>query len=236
MNNVDVSVLIPAWNAEMTLARAIRSAANQGKLKVEIIVCDNGSIDDTYAEARRMENQSYPINAFRLETNQGFTGAMNASAEKAQGRYMIPLGGDDWFAPYALAELVKQLDKNIHVDFAYGCLQFHGRRSDIYTPPPFNADEFYVRNASNYAVMFRRRVWDRGVRWGSEIEPCVGVPDWDFVLQMIESGSIGLACADVPVLNWIFAHGSNTDKTWAKQAESLTELKRRHPKVSATEI
>ncbi len=228
----DVSVLIPAWNAEHTLARAIRSALNQAEIKVQVIVCDNGSIDATYNEACR-----FPIvDTFKFDVNQGFTGACNACGERAQGAMMIVLGADDWFEPNALTKMVKTLQARPGIDFVYGCMKYWGRRSDVYVPPPFNADDFYDRNASNYAVLFHCEVWARGIRFGSEIEPSVGVPDWDFVLQMIESGSHGLALQDVLALNWIFAHGSNTDKTWAKQAASLEALKKRHPKVRATSI
>lgn len=243
----DVSVLIPAWNAEHTLARAIRSALNQAEIKVQVIVCDNGSTDATYNEAKRVQDDERSrsigsvgnvseITLIKFDVNQGFTGACNACGERAQGAMMIVLGADDWFEPNALTKMVKILQARPGIDFVYGCMKYWGRRSDVYVPPVFKADDFYDRNASNYAVLFHCEVWARGIRFGSEIEPSVGVPDWDFVLQMIESGSHGLALQDVLVLNWIFAHGSNTDKTWAKQAESLEVFKRRHPKVRATSI
>ncbi len=231
-SRIDVSVLIPAWNAEHTLAKAIRSALNQCDISVEVIVCDNGSSDFTLAEAAR-----FPVEKFRFDVNRGFVGAMNALGDRAKGRWMIPLGADDWYEPNSLTEMVRRLDAaQGAIDFAYGCQRFHGRRSDIYVPKPYTADEFYDHNAGNYAVMWSRQLWLDGLRYGSEIEPSVGVPDWDFTLQMIERGAVGIAFSDLLVVNWIYAYGSNTDKTWAKADASLAELKRRHPKVRAERI
>lgn len=226
-----VSILIPAWNGQHTLARAIRSAQQQAGVDVEIIVCDNGSSDQTFDVAKRFD-----VESFRFDMNLGFTGAMNALTERAQGLYCICLGVDDWFEPDSLVHLARALDATPQADFAYGAQKFWGRRSDIYVPPPYNEAQFYVHNPANVSFMFRRRVWLDGLRWGGEIERCVGTPDWDFNLQIIEHGGLGVAVPNVIVLNWTFAHGSNTDKTWLREGDVLDEMKRRHPRIDAARI
>ncbi len=48
MSNVDVSVIIPAYNAIKYIGRAIESIQIQSGLSWELIVVENGSTDDTY--------------------------------------------------------------------------------------------------------------------------------------------------------------------------------------------
>ena len=48
------SVLIPAYNAEETIAAAVRSVLEQTVAPLEVIVCDDGSSDRTLARAREV--------------------------------------------------------------------------------------------------------------------------------------------------------------------------------------
>jgi glycosyltransferase involved in cell wall biosynthesis len=51
-----VSVLIPAYNAARWVAKSIGSALAQDWPRTEVIIVDDGSLDDTLATARRFES------------------------------------------------------------------------------------------------------------------------------------------------------------------------------------
>jgi teichuronic acid biosynthesis glycosyltransferase TuaG len=54
--NLSVSIIIPAYNAEKTIAHALKSCVNQ-KLQIhEVIVVNNNSTDDTISMARKIDN------------------------------------------------------------------------------------------------------------------------------------------------------------------------------------
>jgi GT2 family glycosyltransferase len=89
------SVIIPAFNAAATLARAIESVRAQSWSAHEIIVVDDGSSDATAEVAGRFGD------AVRLirEGNSGVSVARNAGATAASGDWLAFLDADDWYAP-----------------------------------------------------------------------------------------------------------------------------------------
>lgn len=89
------SVIIPAFNAVATLARAIESVRAQSWSAHEIIVVDDGSSDATAEVAGRFGD------AVRLirQGNRGVSVARNAGAAAASGDWLAFLDADDWYAP-----------------------------------------------------------------------------------------------------------------------------------------
>lgn len=87
------SVIIPAFNAAATLARAIESVRRQSWPAHEIIVVDDGSSDATAAVARQFGD------AVRLirQPNSGVSVARNAGAAAATGDWLAFLDADDWY-------------------------------------------------------------------------------------------------------------------------------------------
>lgn len=93
---VDVSVIMPAWNAAATIARALRSVAVQDALPAEIIVIDDGSTDDTAAIADSFADTFLPgaLRVLRLP-HRGAGAARNAGLAVATRRYVAFLDADD---------------------------------------------------------------------------------------------------------------------------------------------
>ncbi|WP_265519655.1 glycosyltransferase family 2 protein [Nitratireductor luteus] len=100
----EVSVVIAAFNAEATLAEAIRSALDQRSIAVEVIVVDDASRDSTAAIARAFSKQT--VRLVELAQNRGPGGARNAGFEQARGRWIAVLDSDDAMQPDRLARLV----------------------------------------------------------------------------------------------------------------------------------
>lgn len=113
----DVTFVIAAYNAELTLDRAIASAIAQRDVTVEVIVVDDKSRDMTLDVAR-----SYPQDVVRvvaLPANRGPGGARNAGLELARGRWIAVLDSDD--AVYdgrirAMIDRAEKADAEIAVD------------------------------------------------------------------------------------------------------------------------
>jgi glycosyltransferase involved in cell wall biosynthesis len=92
---MEISVIIPAWNAERHISRAIRSVLAQTRPADEIIVVDDGSTDGT-AEAVQTFGQ-----AVRLiqQPHAGVSVARNTGIAAARGQWMAFLDADDeWLA------------------------------------------------------------------------------------------------------------------------------------------
>jgi glycosyltransferase involved in cell wall biosynthesis len=87
-----VSILIPAYNAERTIAETLRSATAQTWQRKEIIVVDDGSQDGTLAEARRFASRNVAVVSIE---NQGAAAARNHAYSLCQGDYIQWLDADD---------------------------------------------------------------------------------------------------------------------------------------------
>lgn len=108
---VDVSVIVPAWRAALTIGRTLNSIAAQTWLPREVIVVDDGSDDNTADIAESWRSQLGAINLKVLrQKNQGAGAARNLAIAHAVGQYLAFLDADDEWLPEklerSLAELV----------------------------------------------------------------------------------------------------------------------------------
>lgn len=110
------SILIPAFNAEDTIAETFDSLLNQIEpASFEIIVVDDGSTDHTASIAKRyavkFEAQELSLKLISQE-NKGASFALTRAASVAQGDYLIQLGADDKLAPSHLREVSSFIDEH----------------------------------------------------------------------------------------------------------------------------
>lgn len=98
----DASIVIPAYNAEDTLARAVDSAMNQ-QCDCEIIIVDDGSTDGT-AELAREYADRFDFIKYTCQKNKGLGGARNTGIDMATGRYLTFLDADDTLEPHIIGK------------------------------------------------------------------------------------------------------------------------------------
>lgn len=108
-----VSVGVPVYNGELTIARALDSLLAQDlDAEVEIIICDNASNDSTPEICATYAERDGRIRLFRNPRNLGLAGNFNRTFELARGRYFKWATHDDWHAPESLRLTVKALDEH----------------------------------------------------------------------------------------------------------------------------
>lgn len=95
-NDIKVSVIIPCYNEEFYISRCLDTVINQTLKEIEVIIVDDGSVDNTPIICDRYYNV-YP-NKIKVihQTNQGQGMARNAGIEIAKGRYIGFVDADDW--------------------------------------------------------------------------------------------------------------------------------------------
>ena len=96
-----VSVLIPAYNAAEWIAETIRSALAQTWPRIEVVVVDDGSNDETLEVARQFESQGVRVH---VQKNQGASAARNKAFSLCHGDYIQWLDADDLLAPDKIAK------------------------------------------------------------------------------------------------------------------------------------
>lgn len=97
-----ISVCIPAFNAEQYLGNALQSVKAQTVKAFEIIVLDDGSTDDTRNIALK-----YTKRVISLQKNQGIGNARRILSEEAKGDAVAFLSADDCYDPHFL-EIMSQ--------------------------------------------------------------------------------------------------------------------------------
>ncbi len=103
------SLVMPAYNAAGTLARAVESVLSQSCRDFELIVVDDGSADDTLSIARGWERTDQRVSVL-TQRNAGCAGARQAGAAVACGEFVTKIDADDALTPDALSVLSSAID------------------------------------------------------------------------------------------------------------------------------
>jgi glycosyltransferase involved in cell wall biosynthesis len=110
-----VSVVIPAYNAEAFVARAIASALAQTWTAREIVVVDDGSTDATATVVKSFGEQVRYLH----QPNAGQVAATNRGIQAARGAIVALLDADDEWLPERLAKTVAPMVANPLIGLAY---------------------------------------------------------------------------------------------------------------------
>lgn len=102
-----ISVVIPAYDREQTIAAAVEGVLAQSYAAIEVIVVDDGSRDDT---VRIVEGMTDPrLRLLRHETNRGAGAARNTGVAAARGEWVAFQDSDDLWMPDKLDKQVVRL-------------------------------------------------------------------------------------------------------------------------------
>jgi glycosyltransferase involved in cell wall biosynthesis len=164
-----ISVIVPAYNAEVFITDTLRSALDQTYENIEVLVVDDGSYDRTADIVEAIAEQDSRIRLFR-GANQGVAAARNLAIEHARGEYIAPLDADDIWYPQKLQKQLACLsgsDANVGLVYAWsvhidetggltgGCIASEVE-GDAYLPLVYSN---FVGNAST--PLIRRECFER---------------------------------------------------------------------------
>lgn len=121
-----VSVIIPVYNREDLLPRALDSVAEQTYRPIELIVVDDGSTDGSGEEARRWadtrRDPSFDVRVIHQE-NSGAPAARNRGLAEAEGRLVQYLDSDDQLLPKKTEKQVAALQSS-DADYAFAVTEY----------------------------------------------------------------------------------------------------------------
>lgn len=92
---IKVSIIIPVYNAEMHLERCLQSVLRQTEKDIEVILIDDGSIDESLNICHGYEEKDERIRVVHQE-NAGVSAARNKGISLAKGKYIGFVDSDDW--------------------------------------------------------------------------------------------------------------------------------------------
>jgi glycosyltransferase involved in cell wall biosynthesis len=109
---VDLSIIVPIYNEEENIAdlHAGISAALAGlPLEYEVILVDDGSMDNSFPILKEIARQDMKVKVIRLRRNFGQTAAMAAGFDSATGRVLVPMDGDLQNDPADIPRLMEKI-------------------------------------------------------------------------------------------------------------------------------
>lgn len=112
-----ISVIVVAYNAEMTLPRCLTSIIGQSLKELEIIVVDDGSTDDTAAVLDSFANKDPRVKVIH-QKNAGVGKARQVGIDAASGQYSVYVDADDWIEPDMLETMYGKAFED-HADMVF---------------------------------------------------------------------------------------------------------------------
>ena len=154
MNNEPFfSIIIPTFNAERTLSNAIESILAQEYANYEILIIDGRSTDRTLEVAARFKSDHIVLVS---EADTGVYDAMNKGIGRAQGTWLLFLGGDDTLYSSDVLEKVSNMLMP-EDDVVYGNVY----RSARFYDGEFDYQKFLTKNICHQSIFFNKRVFDK---------------------------------------------------------------------------
>lgn len=108
-----VSIILPTYNGSQRIEMAIKSVLDQKYSNWELLVLDDGSIDNTALIVDNFVKQDNRIRYIKNEVNLGIQKTLNKGLREAKGEYIARIDDDDvWSDENKLLEQVSFLEKN----------------------------------------------------------------------------------------------------------------------------
>ncbi|KUJ51520.1 glycosyltransferase family 2 protein [Chryseobacterium sp. JAH] len=120
-----ISVIIPVYNAEKYITKAVESALQFEDVS-EIILVEDQSPDNALEVCEKLADKHFKVKLFQHpdKANHGAGASRNLAIEKSTGDFIAFLDADDYFLPNRF-DAERELFKNPEVDAVYGALGVH---------------------------------------------------------------------------------------------------------------
>lgn len=202
-----ISIIMPAYNAEKTLPRAVGSALAQTYQNYELIIINDCSRDSTQALAEGFAARDSRIRVISNTENRGVSLARHKGIENARGKWLAFLDSDDaWAADKLEKQMALQKQKNAQLIFTGSAfMDAQGNRKDwiMHVPEQIGYRKLLKQNlVSNSSVLIRKSCYLEHEIIGNDLHE-------DFVcwLRLLRSGEYAYGI-DEPLL--IYRLSSNS--------------------------
>lgn len=243
-----VSVVVPCYNVQTYIERTIQSILKQNYPKIELILVDDGSSDETGNICDKYSNSDSRITVIH-KLNGGLSDARNVGIDAANYEYISFIDGDDWIEPDMYYDMINcmiidDIDvcicrRNIATDFS--------KRIDNYRTYPKNkvmSTEEALVNLMNYRgfdMSFCDKVFKSSLF--DEIRFPLGKTCEDaFTLYKIFAKAKRVLYLDIPYYNYFVRRGSisrndNVNETIIEASKSQLEfIKEKFPCIQKDAI
>jgi len=150
--NIQISVIIPTYNRSKELLRAVNSVLNQTTQVLEILICDDGSTDDSYLLIKSLNNSKIIwINCGR---NGNAAVPRNIGINNAKGNWVAFLDSDDEWMPYKIQYQINHIEVNNASAVSSNAININvqSKETSFYFRKKFTNFNFKKLLFSNYVI------------------------------------------------------------------------------------
>lgn len=124
-----VSIIVPTLDRPRYLREAIGSALGQTYENIEVIIFDNGTLDETLSVVAEAAQNDSRVRFRRNTRNLGMSANFNALSAAAHGEFLVAIGDDDRLLPDFVNRLVAVMSPDVRVAFSnHYLIDSNGRR------------------------------------------------------------------------------------------------------------
>ena len=191
-----VSVILPVYNGEKTLAATLDSLLAQTFQDFELIACIDGTRDGSEKILEKYKQKFKQLKILINHENRGLGPTMNRLVYESSGEYLAVAEQDDYYYPNRLALQVKELEKDLSVGLVSGMSEFFNGKKITFEFPgvlksgkqyPEGKDMFLLNYRNqikvvNSCMMFRKSVHVNNGLYFTQHHPSISV-DWTYILR-----------------------------------------------------
>jgi glycosyltransferase involved in cell wall biosynthesis len=229
IDNPKVSVILPTFNRGHVVGRAVSSVLTQGFVDLELIVVDDGSLDETARVLNELHDER--IIYIKLVENRGAAAARNVGLHSARGQFVAFQDSDNEWLPGKCARQIAELEKApADVGIVYTGIWRISDNNRVYVPKSSARKKEGMLHeellASNFvdlsAAMVRKECFLRSGLFDERL-PCM--QDWELWIRMSKDWRFGYI--DKPFVNAYYSRDS-ISRDYAKLVQAWEYLLARH--------
>lgn len=237
-----VSVILPAWNREALVGRAIESVLAQTMGDLELIVVDDASTDGTAAAVEAHAARDPRVRLVRSPGNLGGGGARNLGVAHARSGLIAFQDSDDRWLPEKLERQLAALAAEPGAALCYCGSLYWGEARTYYIPEPgfgrFSGDmsvELLRGNStSTQTVLMHRALFDAAGGFDPAFRR---YQDWDLMIRLAQATRFAFVAEPLVLIYQTPGNLSSSlrnDAVWrARILEKYHDLFARHPALLA---
>ena len=182
-DDVSFSLIMPTYNRAWCISRSIAAVLAQHHKKFELVIIDDGSVDDTESLVRRefpSEVAEGKIRYIRLPENVGVCNARNIGHAYARNPWIAYADSDNEMRPYFLTVMANSIIEGVNSDAFYGKIIHVGSGNSV--GKPFDKDNLVRGNFIDLGAFVHRR--DLVAKFGGFDPNLRRLVDWDFCIRL----------------------------------------------------
>ena len=226
-----ISVVIPVFNYAHTVKEALDSLREQTLRKIDIVIVDDQSTDDSVEVVRGWLNEFAGLfnRAVLLQNRQNskLAATRNAGFAFSDTEYVFPLDADNSLLPDCLENCLAVLDET-NAAVAYPKIELFGDRSGAVDQLEWNPGLLQCGNYIDAMALIRKDCW---IAVGGYDRLDLGWEDYDFWCKLVEKGLFGVRAPDATARYRV--HGRSMLQTVTNLPENkariISQMSERHP-------